>query len=120
MSTIKVNSIQPVTTGSEDYFLARVWVNFNGTGTVTIRADGNVSSITDNGTGDYSVNFTNAVSDANYASFSDFSPTNSATGDNTRFADYATARTTSLVRVQCLNFSNAFADQPIVNVGVMR
>ena len=45
----------------------RAWVNFNGTGTVAIRASGNVSSITDNGTGDYTVNFTNALSDANYA-----------------------------------------------------
>lgn len=43
----------------------RAWVNFNGTGTVAIRASGNVSSITDNGTGDYTVNFTTAMPDAN-------------------------------------------------------
>ena len=48
----------------------RAWVNFNGTGTVAIRASGNVSSITDNGTGDYTVNFTTAMPDANYASAS--------------------------------------------------
>jgi hypothetical protein len=41
-------------------------VNFNGTGTVAIRASGNVSSITDNGTGDYTVNFTTAMPDANF------------------------------------------------------
>lgn len=46
---------------------AVAWVNFNGTGTVAIRSAYNVSSITDNGTGDYTVNFTNALSDANYA-----------------------------------------------------
>lgn len=45
----------------------RAWVNFNGTGTVAIRASGNVSSITDNGTGDYTINFTTAMPDANYA-----------------------------------------------------
>jgi uncharacterized protein (AIM24 family) len=45
----------------------RAWANFNGTGTVAIRASGNVSSITDNGTGDYTVNFTTALVDANYA-----------------------------------------------------
>jgi trimeric autotransporter adhesin len=45
----------------------RAWVNFNGTGTVAIRSSGNVSSITDNGTGDYTVNFSNAMPDANYA-----------------------------------------------------
>ena len=45
----------------------RAWVNFNGSGTVAIRASGNVSSITDNGTGDYTVNFTTAMPDANYS-----------------------------------------------------
>jgi len=47
-------------------YQCRAWVNFNGTGTVAIRASGNVSSITDNGTGDYTVNFTTAMVDANY------------------------------------------------------
>ena len=46
---------------------AKAWVNFNGTSTVAIRASYNVSSITDNGTGDYTVNFTTAMADANYA-----------------------------------------------------
>ena len=45
----------------------RAWVNFNGTGTVAIRASGNVTSITDNGTGDYTVNFTTAMPDVNYS-----------------------------------------------------
>jgi len=52
--------------GSENY-KCRAWVNFNGTGTVAIRASGNVSSITDNGTGEYTVNFTTAMEDANYS-----------------------------------------------------
>ena len=55
------------TTGSAPYYGARAWVNFNGTGTVAIRASGNVTSITDNGTGIYTVNFTNAMPDVNYA-----------------------------------------------------
>jgi hypothetical protein len=45
---------------------ALAWVNFNGTGTVAIRSSYNVSSITDNGAGDYTVNFATALSDANY------------------------------------------------------
>jgi len=53
--------------GSAPLYACRAWVNFNGTGTVAIRASGNVSSITDNGTGDYTVNFTEGVEDANYA-----------------------------------------------------
>lgn len=65
MSTIRVNAIQN-TSGVEQY-LAKAWVNFNGTGTVAIRASGNVSSITDNGVGDYTVNFTTAMPDTNYA-----------------------------------------------------
>ena len=53
------------TTLHNGYF-CRAWVNFNGTGTVAIRTSGNVSSITDNGTGDYTVNFTTAMPDADY------------------------------------------------------
>ena len=52
---------------TEQSQLCRAWVNFNGTGTVAIRASYNVSSITDNGTGDYTVNFTTALADANYS-----------------------------------------------------
>lgn len=53
--------------GTAPIYACRAWVNFNGTGTVAIRASGNVSSITDNGTGDYTVNFTTAMVDANYS-----------------------------------------------------
>jgi hypothetical protein len=56
--------------GDPGIFAARAWVNFNGTtnvgGFCTIRASGNVTSITDNGSGDYTVNFTTAMPDANY------------------------------------------------------
>lgn len=65
MSTLKVNAIK--NTSDVEMYLCKAWVNFNGTGTVAIRASGNVSSITDNGTGDYTVNFTTAMDDANYA-----------------------------------------------------
>jgi hypothetical protein len=53
--------------GSAPTYACRAWVNFNGTGTVAIRGSGNVSSITDNGVGDYTVNFTTAMPDANYS-----------------------------------------------------
>jgi hypothetical protein len=56
--------------GSAPIYACRAWVNFNGTGTVAIRESGNVSSITDNGAGDYTVNFTTAMSDANYSTVS--------------------------------------------------
>ena len=57
---VDVNNVQIGT-------FCRAWVNFNGTGTVAIRASFNVSSITDNGTGDYTLNFTTAMPDANYS-----------------------------------------------------
>jgi hypothetical protein len=69
MSTLKVNNITDTSGGSTNLTVpntAKAWVNFNGTGTVAIRAQYNVSSITDNGTGDYTVNFTTALADANY------------------------------------------------------
>ena len=52
---------------STENYKCRAWVNFNGIGTVAIRASGNVSSITDNGTGDYTVNFTTAMPDGDYS-----------------------------------------------------
>ena len=53
--------------GSAPVYACRAWVNFNGTNTVAIRASGNVSSITDNSTGNYTVNLTTAMPDANYS-----------------------------------------------------
>ena len=75
MSTLRVNTLQnaagtgqPAMSGA-----AKAWVNFNGTGTVAIRASFNVTSITDNGTGDYTVNFTTAMADADYAAIATIS-----------------------------------------------
>jgi hypothetical protein len=60
------SSVLATPSGSAPSYTCRAWVNFNGTGTVAIRASGNVTSITDNGTGDYTINFTTAMPDANY------------------------------------------------------
>ena len=65
--TITASMLDGGQTGSAPAFACRAWVNFNGQGTVAIRDSGNVSSITDNGTGTYTVNFTTAFADANYA-----------------------------------------------------
>lgn len=67
MSTLRVNAIQNSTGGDliNARGMAAAWVNFNGTGTVSIRQAFNVSSITDNGVGDYTLNFTSAMVDAN-------------------------------------------------------
>lgn len=65
MSTLQFDTWKN-STGTAEFYKCRAWVNFNGTGTVAIRASGNVSSITDNGTGDYTINFTTAMPDASY------------------------------------------------------
>jgi hypothetical protein len=97
--------------GSAPIYACRAWVNFDGTGTVAIRASGNVSSITDNGTGDYTVNFTTAMPDANYAattnthgvSISDFSTTTIAPSDTapSSSALRLATRATNGVRFDC-------------------
>ena len=79
MSTAKFSTwLNP--NGTENY-KCRAWVNFNGTGTVAIRAAGNVASITDNGTGDYTVNFTTALPDANYSAVGCAGGSDAAFGD---------------------------------------
>ena len=68
LTTPTINSAQVATvSGTAPLYMARAWVNFNGTGTVAIRASGNFSSITDNGTGNYTINFTTAMTDVNYS-----------------------------------------------------
>jgi len=67
LTTPNIDSAQFATvSGTAPIYPCRAWVNFNGTGTVAIRASGNVSSIGDNGTGDYTINFTTAMPDVNY------------------------------------------------------
>jgi len=68
----------------------RAWVNFNGTGTVAIRGSGNVSSITDNGTGSYLVNFTTSMPDVNYAVGGLMQPSVSNAGSDT-YANFSAA-----------------------------
>lgn len=63
--TIGGNS-ELIAPGTPPLYAARSWVNFNGTGTVAVRASGNVSSITDNGIGNYTIAFSIAMPDANY------------------------------------------------------
>jgi hypothetical protein len=63
---IKAAALDGGQSGAAPIYAARAWVNFNGSGTVAIRASGNVSSITDNGTGNYTVIFNTAMPDVNY------------------------------------------------------
>jgi len=123
VGTIQSNSTSPPTfnntNGTEIGTLCRAFVNFNGTGTPAIRASFNVSSITDNGTGDYTVNFTTAMPDANYS-------VSTAVGLNVVASiAYVVAvgqsfSTTTATRVTTWNGSPAVTDCPYVNVSIFR
>lgn len=114
MSTLKVNTIQNAS-GVEVY-TAKAWVNFNGTGTVAIMASGNVSSITDNGTGDYTVNFTTAMPDANYAMM--------GSGDNTGNTDVVlqvvATKTTTQCRILTAKPGVGTGDALVASVAIFR
>lgn len=101
--------------GSENY-KCRAWVNFNGTGTVAIRASKNVSSITDNGVGDWTVNFSTALPDANYAiSVNGYQTTGGAVClGNAHGGTY----TAAAVRVMAYNISGTATDMQSVSVVV--
>ena len=90
-------SVLATPSGSAPAYLCRAWVNFNGTGTVAIRASGNVSSITDRGTGQYTVNLSTAMPDANYSAIatSDQAQTRVPAGVSVTTALYAIDTETS-------------------------
>jgi hypothetical protein len=118
MSILKVNAVQG-TDGIERY-LARAWVNFNGTGTVAIRASGNVSSITDNGTGNYRINFTNAMPDANFAFSGGYKAADDSTGSNSDGNIAPFSFSTTGVSVLTLNGAAAVNDCAIVCAAIYR
>ena len=108
--------------GTQSGTFCRAWVNFNGTGTVAIRASFNVTSITDNGTGDYTVNFTTAMPDANYAvksSGANSLPLSGSSGFNNGTASAPTSA--SAARVVCfVNSTTALTDLEAVEVAIFR
>ena len=109
LTTPNINSAQFATvSGTAPIYPCRAWVNFNGTGTVAIRASGNVTSITDTATGIYSVNFTNALPDANYAA------TGGTSNDSTIRLDVYATTTLRVVT------NAAAADAAEISVAVFR
>jgi hypothetical protein len=117
LTTPNINSAQFATvTGTAPIYACRAWVNFNGTGTVAIRASGNVSSITDNSTGQYTVNFATAMPDANFAA----SGQGSIVGTDGRTIFELSARTTTTYSVLTLNSAGAGTDPTYVNMAFFR
>jgi hypothetical protein len=97
----------------------RAWVNFNGTGTVAIRASYNVSSITDNGAGSYTVNFTTAMVDSNYAAIAGVQ---TPAGYNTVGTTLSNVNSSSLsfAVVGIIGTNNVAADPVQANVTIFR
>jgi hypothetical protein len=103
----------------------RAWINFNGSGTPSIRGSGNVSSITDNGTGDYTVNFTTAMPDVNYSFVA--TSDNNENGVSDAFSTPSSRGTdtylTSSVRFSVLRLRfdvQDFRDATIITVAIFR
>lgn len=105
-------------TGSAPMYACRAWVNFNGTGVVAIRASGNVSSITDNGVGDYTVNFTTAMQDVNYAVIGAGKLTDDA-AVNPRIISYYSAAVGS-IRIHTNTGTPALADAALISIAIFR
>jgi hypothetical protein len=126
ISYITAASLDGTQNGSAPIYGARAWVNFNGTGTVAIRASGNVTSITDNGTGDYTVNFTTAMPDVNYTMIGQCGTIlGGGASQSSIISDYLTsgpvyARTASGVRFFASSGSLSQFDNFSVNVAIFR
>ncbi len=97
--------------------VCRAWVNFNGTGTVAIRASFNVTSITDNGTGNYTINFTTAMADANYVT-SGASSTSS--GSNPVIIRAPTTPTISTASIETIQGNGSNQDPAQVTLAFFR
>jgi len=135
MSSLQVDNLQtynsnpPViknVNGTEVGTFCRAWVNFNGTNTVAIRASFNVSSITDEGVGKFTLNFSSSLTDANYSvvTSSGITGSTSSTGLIGASMSSTTAyqnKTSSAVYIGILAANNAaFLDHFDINVAIFR
>ena len=105
--------------GSAPIYACRAWVNFNGTGTVAIRDSGNVSSITDNSAGNYTVNFTTAMPDANYSAVGLSGSSSFTSSDYARSVNGKTWATGSFTFVNEYG-GGAAADAPYQCISIFR
>jgi hypothetical protein len=120
LTTPNIDSAQFATvTGTAPIYPCRAWVNFNGTGTVAIRASGNVSSITDNSTGEYTVNFSTAMPDVNYAAPSSTGQAGTTAATQQQPSSH-TFTTTSVKISSTQGSTRSFSDSSEVSVAIFR
>lgn len=114
-------SVNPSTTIDGINYSCRAWVNFNGTGTVAIRASGNVTNITDNSVGNYTINFTNAMPDNNYAfAGASGSQTNSGVDNGVNTLINRASTSSCQFATRNVQSSGAGTDYDSVNVSIFR
>jgi len=134
MSEIRVTTLKDTSGGSSSTTAqiasgrAKAWVNFDGTGAVTIRANFNVNSITDNNTGDYTVNFSTSFSDTNYCVVTGTSGNANSTNGNEFYVStqiagpsYNAAFTaTGSIRMTYLDGAGINRDVAVLNIAIYR
>jgi hypothetical protein len=98
--------------GTQTGTLCRAWINYKGTATRSIRASFNVSSVTFNATGDYTVNFTNALPDANFAVL--------VSAVATTYSNVNDANTTTSARVVITAYTLSNADSSLTSIAIFR
>jgi hypothetical protein len=121
MSTLVAQTISngTVSTSSANVIQgsAKAWVNFNGTtGPGTIRAQYNVSSVTRNSTGNYTVNFTNAMPDTNYAIIA----SSTSSGVSEKWTAFCTSSSASSGTVLIVDPGVSFYNSTTVCVAIFR
>ena len=94
---------------------AKAWINFNGSGTIAIRDSINITSITDNGTGDYDITIANDMANANYATL--FGGGEGGDADSGGRIPNLAIQTASVMDVFCRNLDNSAADGAVQNLG---
>ena len=122
MSTLNVGTVKATTlqtAAGVEVYTCRAWVNFNGTGTVAIRASGNVSSITDVNTGQYVVNFTNALVDADYV-MAGTAGNMTGTTDTGRDIGRNGEWTTTACQIRNTSATSTAGDDPYVGIAIFR
>jgi len=128
-SVLKVNTLTGVTTAGSivvtgegnstttnlQQGLAKAWINFNGSGTIAIKDSFNITSITDNGTGDYNITIANDMANANYSTL--FGGGEGGDADSGGRIPNLAIQTTSVMDVFCRNLENSAADGAVQNLG---
>jgi hypothetical protein len=109
--------------GDAPIYACRAWVNFNGTGTVAIRASGNVSSITDEGTGNWKINFSTSMEDANYVITAMAQDDGSGNGNGVHLSvrgDSAYTPHKDYARIGLYSWGGSWYDSPALFVAIFR